>query len=130
LEEEISDNGSSNYCWWWCYNNGYVGTSCYSLLQMNLYGLYLLTESAMNSKSQHFVLLSSYTGSVECSSHYWKQFMLKKLLQLVHIKMNRFVARKCNSENDIKQKPCTSRSKLSNILKNRCTVVINVSSVF
>jgi hypothetical protein len=44
LKAEISDNGSSSYCWWWCHNNGYEGTSPHSLPQINSYSLRLLTR--------------------------------------------------------------------------------------
>jgi hypothetical protein len=94
LEAEISDNDSSSYCWWWCYNNGYEGTSFHSLLQMNSHGLSLLTESATNSKylrlcTQGSMSLSSYTGCVECYAVCWKQFQLKKeLLQVVFLKID------------------------------------------
>jgi hypothetical protein len=139
LEAEISDNGSSSYCWWWCYNNGYEGTSPHSLPQMNSYGLRLLTKSAMNSKylplcTQGSVSLSAYTSCVGCSALCWKQFPLKrKLLQVMPLKMDRFVTRKRVSEkceNNINQNPSTSGTKSSKISKNRCTLIINVSSLF
>jgi hypothetical protein len=88
LEADKSDNGKSSYCWWWCYNNGFEGTSPPSLPQMNLYGLRLLTESATNSKylrlcTHGSVSPNSYTSFVECSALCWKNFRWKKeLLQV------------------------------------------------
>jgi hypothetical protein len=122
LEAEISANGSSSYCWWWCCcNNGCEGTSPHSLPRMNSYGLRSMTESATNSKylrlcTQCSVSLSSYTGCVECRAVCCKQFPLEKkeLLQVVPVKIDIFVTRKRGSEK---------------LLKNRCTLIINFSSL-
>jgi hypothetical protein len=96
-------------------------------------------QSATYSKyllvcTQDSVSLSSYTGCAECSAHCWKQFLLKKIIitrsgpkngQICYKKTD---SEKC--ENNIKLKPSTSGTEESKISENRCTLVINYSSLF
>jgi hypothetical protein len=65
----------------------------------------------MNSKylrlcTQGSVSLNSYTSCVECSALCWKQFRLKtrELLQIVPLKMDRFVTRKRDSKKLLKNR--------------------------
>jgi hypothetical protein len=74
------------------------------------------------------VSLNSYTSCVEYSALCWKQFPLKEeLLEVVPLKMERFVSRKRVSEkceNNINQNPSTNGTKPSKISKYKHIIII------
>jgi hypothetical protein len=88
-------------------------------MQINLYGL--CWQSITNSQylrlcMQGSVLMNSYTGFVECGALCWRPFKKSMCIsQVVPPKMDIFVTRKCGSEK---------------LLKNRCTLIVSVSSLF